>query len=343
MKIAVRADASAALGLGHVKRCLSLAHALQARGAEVSLFWRRIDVDCGALITSHGVASVCFASGPTHDEVADADAFLTACHAQAPELIVVDHYGLGSAWHRAVRRSIGARLAAIDDLGDRALDIDTLIDPNLASDHALKFAGRLPATAKLLCGPDFALLGPAYASARRCEVRSTVRSIGIFMGGTDDADLSTLALEALCEDIGFAGHIEVATTGGNPHRAELARRVQARGDTVLTLDQPDLAAFFARHDLHIGAGGGATWERCCIGAPTLAVIAAANQRQVLLPLQRLGVLSVLTEEPPTAADIAVSLRELIANAALRRNLARRSRELVDGRGAQRVAQHLLAP
>ena len=338
--IVIRADASAALGLGHLKRCLSLAQALRAQGAAVTLAWRRIDVDCTPMIERAGVVSCCIGSGRASSELIDARDLLAALPAAA--LVIVDHYALGERWHRVVRAATQARIATIDDLADRALAADIAIDPNFSSDPAAKFAGRLPAKARLLAGPQHALLAPAYADAPRCVLNEPVRSIGIFMGGTDAAGLSAVALDAL-ETIGFPGRIEIATTQGNPHLAALLERAAARSNLVITLDQPDLAGFFARHDLQIGAGGGATWERCCIGAPTLAVIAADNQRPVLLPLQQMGVLRVIAEEPPTIAAIAAATRELIENPALRRSLAERATALVDGRGAQRVATALLTP
>jgi UDP-2,4-diacetamido-2,4,6-trideoxy-beta-L-altropyranose hydrolase len=286
------------------------------------------------------VVSCCIGSGRASSELIDARDLLAALPAAA--LVIVDHYALGERWHRVVRAATQARIAAIDDLADRALAADIAIDPNFSSDPAAKFAGRLPAKARLLAGPQHALLAPAYADAPRCVLNEPVRSIGIFMGGTDAAGLSAVALDAL-ETIGFPGRIEIATTQGNPHLAALLERAAARSNLAITLDQPDLAGFFARHDLQIGAGGGATWERCCIGAPTLAVIAADNQRPVLLPLQQMGVLRVIAEEPPTIAAIAAATRELIENPAQRRSLAERATALVDGRGAQRVATALLTP
>ncbi len=341
MKVAMRADASAAIGLGHVKRCLSLAQALRALGADVSLAWRRIDLDCAPLIEAAGVVSRCIADGPVSREANDARDFLAASPAAAR--IVVDHYALGEPWHRAVREASGAKLAAIDDIADRALAVDWLVDPNHSADPAAKFAGLIGPQTHLLAGPRHALLAPAYADAPRCELRDSVHSIGLFMGGTDAANFSLLALRALRDGAGFGGAIEIATTSGNPNLAALREAIAGDERTRLTLDQSDLAAFFARHDLQIGAGGGATWERCCVGAPTLALIAADNQRAVLLPLQDLGVLRVLADEPPSQATIADAARELITNPALRRSLAERSRALVDGRGALRVATALLAP
>lgn len=339
MKVVMRADASAAIGLGHVKRCLSLAQALRALGAEVTLAWRRIDLDCAPLIEAAGVVSRCIGDGPVSREANDARDFLAAVPWAG--CIVVDHYALGERWHHAVREASGAKLAAIDDIADRMLAVDWLIDPNYSTDPAAKFAGLIGPETRLLAGPQHALLAPAYADAPRCELRDSVRSIGLFMGGTDAANFSLLALRALRDGVGFGGAIEIATTSGNPNLAALREAVDER--TRLTLDQSDLAAFFARHDLQIGAGGGATWERCCMAAPTLALIVADNQRAVLLPLQDLGVLRVLADEPPSQAAIADAARELITNPALRRSLAERAKALVDGRGALRVATALLAP
>lgn len=340
MKVAIRADASAAIGLGHLRRCLSLAQALRAQGAAVSLAWRRIDLDCAPVIEAAGVASTCIGEGRVPGELIDVRDFLVA--APAAERIVVDHYALGARWHRVARDHTDAKLAAIDDIADRALAVDWLIDPNFSADPEAKFAGLIGPGACLLAGPRHALLAPAYAQAPRCAAHEAVHSIGIFMGGTDAANVSLPALRALRERLGFRGEIEVATTSGNPNLAALREAAARWPATRLTLDQPDLAAFFARHDLQIGAGGGATWERCCIGAPSLATITADNQRPVLLPLQSMGVLRVLPDEPPTEAAIADAARDLIENPALRRSLAERSRALVDGRGAQRVATELLA-
>ena len=344
MKIAIRADASASIGLGHIKRCLSLAQALRDEDAEVLFFVRATDVDAAGEIARRGFDCHAIAEGPVRDhdtEHDDARAFIASSRSFEPDAVLADHYGLGADWHRAVHQGTGAQMAAIDDLGDRPMAVDLLVDPNFAADHTAKHARHGDAPAVLLGGPGYALLAPAYADAPRGEPRDSVASIGIFMGGTDEANLSALALTVVREDLGFRGAVEIATTSGNPHLAELRARVEADAGTQLTIDQPDLAAFYARHDLHLGAGGGATWERCCLGAPTLALLAAPNQREVLLPLQNIGVMRVVTAEPPSASDIVPPLRELIVDAALRHSLSVHGRALVDGLGARRVARRLL--
>lgn len=341
MKFAFRTDASGSLGLGHLKRCMALGHALRGRGAGVHFYLRPSDVNGAELAAEQGFSATTLGPTAAQGEVADATAFVHAARSSRsarPDVVVVDHYGLGARWQRAVRGALDARIAAIDDLADRSHDVDVLVDHNLCDDA--KYAGRISADTKLLAGPRYALLGPAYAATPHNEAMAQVRSIGICMGGTDALNLNETALDACRSLAGFDGDIEIATTSANPHLERLRERLLADPRTRLSLDQTDLAAFFARHDLHIGAGGGSTWERCCIGAPTLAVIAADNQRPVLMPLRELGVLELVADEPPTADPIARALQALLGDARRRAALGRNARKLVDGLGAERVADQL---
>jgi UDP-2,4-diacetamido-2,4,6-trideoxy-beta-L-altropyranose hydrolase len=171
-----------------------------------------------------------------------------------------------------------------------------------------------------------------------------VRGIGIFMGGVDAARLSEAALRGCRERAGFDGPIELVATTAHPHLDALRAAVAQDAAATLTLDLPDLSAFFARQDLQIGAGGGAAWERCCIGAPTVALVGADNQCVVVDELRRVGAAATLSGNvPPTQDAIGALVRDLLRDAPRRRRLAERAAALVDGRGAERVALALCAP
>lgn len=357
MRVAFRVDASRAIGLGHVQRCLALAYALRELGVGVVFITRRLDVDTMSRITAAGfpahllstpAADAMIDDMPVHSAWAgvswtvDVDETIAALAAEAPDWLVVDHYAFDARWHRALASALKARMAVIDDLADRELHADLLIDHNLAEpDHRSKYRGRLADSTLLLGGPRYALLGPAYVDAPRCSPGNVVRSIGIFMGGADAANLSEASLRACREVAAFDGEVELVTTLANPARSRLEALAGGWPRTRTTVDLPDLAAFFARHDLQIGAGGGATWERCCVGAPALALVAADNQRAVIPALARLGAVATLAgNKTPTAASIGQALSDLLANPGQLQSLSERARSLVDGRGAQRVALRL---
>jgi UDP-2,4-diacetamido-2,4,6-trideoxy-beta-L-altropyranose hydrolase len=362
MRIAIRVDASARIGLGHLLRCLALAQAMRLLDVHVCFVTRELGLDSVSRLQAGGFAVHLLpapeaAVGPNGPEASphadwlevpasqDADETAAALHSTAPwHWVVVDHYALDASWHRAVAAATGASIAVIDDLADRPLAAALLVDHNLAEpDHRQKYAERLAPDTDVLGGPRFALLGPAYAQAARCAPGAEVRRIGIFLGGTDPAKLSAVALRACREVAGFRGAIELVSTRANPRHAELRTLAASWPDTTLSLDLPDLAAFFARHDLQIGAGGGATWERCCIGAPTLALVAAANQLAVVPQLERLGAVAALPAGiAPTVETVGRTLRALIDDGSRRTALAARARKLVDGHGAMRVALRLAA-
>lgn len=351
VRVAIRVDASARIGTGHLKRCLSLVQALIEQGAGVSVITRALD-NVSAQVLRDAPCPVRWLPAPAHPPAAvgsetahaawagvtweqDVQDTLAALQPERPDWLVVDHYAFDARWHEAVRGSLGGHLLVIDDTADRSLAPDVLLDHNWAPDHRAKYAGRLARKPHWLVGPRHALLSSAYRNAPRYAFQPVVRSIGIFMGGTDPDGVSARMLSA-CRAAGFTGAIEVVSTSANPHLRSLRDTCAHDAGATLTLDEPDLAAFFARHDLQLGAGGGATWERCCIGAPTIVIPVAANQSAVVPGLDSLGAVRAATEH--TLADV---LLELIADPLQRQSLAQTAATLVDGRGAQRVALHLL--
>lgn len=290
------------------------------------------------------------ADAPAHADWARVDAHRDALEtseilsAQRPDWVLVDHYAFDHRWHAQVRQQLSCRIAVIDDLGDRKLAADLLIDHNPHPDHATKYRHGIPAGTACCFGPNYALLGPDYEDAPRYEFHDVVRSIGIFLGGTDPRQFNLIALAACREIAMFRGPIEIATTSANPTLKALEEAVAHTEDVILSVDQRNLAQFFARHDLQIGAGGGATWERCCIGAPTVGLVCAENQLHSMPYLHDLEALDMVRPlgdwSGVRAADVAQAVAGLIANPSRRRRLSDKSRTLVDGRGAFRVAARI---
>lgn len=332
MRVAIRADASASLGTGHLRRSLSLARALTACGVEAMFLSRKVDEVASAVLREEPFTVHWLEGAAT-----DAGECAAVLQDDPVQWVVVDHYKLDSVWHDAVRKQLGCRIAVIDDLADRPLAPDLLIDHN-DPEAADKYASRLQRECGILAGPHFALLDLAYASAARYGFNAHVRSIGIFMGGTDPNGHCLAALRACRRVLGFTGPVEVVCSPASPGYAQLADECARWPDTRLVDALPDLAAFFARHDLQIGAGGGSVWERCCIGVPTIACVIAPNQLSTVPRLAALGALAWARDEDggPEAA-LAAQARKLLDDPELRRSLGETAGRLVDGLGSARVA------
>lgn len=350
MRVAFRVDASAQIGMGHLKRCLSLAHAIIRLSGEVAFVWRDHGFDCTAQIEHAGCLSLRLPPSPPSStissdgpvtsglvgvepdkDVAQTVALLTNWR---PDWLVVDQYAFNAVWHGMARRALDCRLAVIDDLGDRPIDADLLIDHNPAPDHRVKYATHGGRIGQLLGGARFALLGPEYFDLAPMVIGEDVRSVGIFMGGADAANHSELALVA-CRAAGFRGQISVVSTSANPNLAALGEVIAHDPDATLLMNLPSLADFFISHDLQIGAGGGASWERCRAGVPAVVLATAANQSVVTSALRSAG--AAMTIDEPSREALQMSLSHLLRDPVRGRALAQSASRLVDGRGCERVA------
>lgn len=316
-------------------------------------FSRSLDVEYAKLAGDHELfeltaapaAPVFLPGTPPHaawagtDQLDDAAETISAATEFAPDWVIVDHYAFDASWHDAVRAALSCRIMVVDDLADRPLAPDMLVDHNLHHNHQAKYAGVLAGDPVLLTSPRYAMIDPVFAEARPYNFRETVDRVGIFLGGADEADVTSAVLHGLRE-ADFCGTIGVVASSANPNLDGLRARIAADRHATLAVDLPDLATFFADHDLQIGAGGGATWERLCLGAPSILLALADNQHAVLQPLKAHDV-SLVLPSSWTIGDVCIAVRKLISAVEDRRKMSRRARNMVDGLGTHRIANALL--
>lgn len=348
MQIIVRADASPRIGIGHVRRCLTLARALRKFGADVRFAVQEWGADLAPLLAEFADGALRLPSplpeqdaDPVswlpHGQVHDFQELLAALARGRPDWIIVDHYALDAEWHDLARYELGCRILVIDDLADRPLRADLVVDPNWDRDHRTKYRDVV-GEAELLGGPHYALIDPRYGTGEPHEQSNGVASIGLFMGGTDPARATVPVLETV-RAAGFGGKIGIVTSGMNPNIASIQAAASTDGDVEVDVDLPDLTAFFRHHDLFILAAGGTTWERMASAAPAIAVITAENQREIANQLADEGLQWLV--QAGDWASLRAMLPAILADPDGRLEQARRCRKLVDARGAERVAAALL--
>ncbi len=339
MKVAIRADASTAIGTGHVMRCLTLADALRERGAAIRFVCRQAPGHLGNLIAEKGYE---IAWLPERGNLAE-DARVThaAIADQAPwDWLIVDHYALDAAWERELR-DLALKLMAIDDLADRSHDCDLLLDQNLQ--EAGRYAGLIPDACTMLIGPKYALLRPQFVEARKnLRVRDgRVSRLLVFFGGADAGGETLKALSAIRmlgrPDIA----VDVVLGQTNPHRQEIEVACRDLSNVTLHCQAENMAELMAAADLFIGAGGTSSGERCCLGLPALVLATADNQITQSVALGHAGAhlylglaSSVNMERLAQLIDEILQLPELLIH------MEKCGQEIVDGRGTRRVADSL---
>lgn len=354
--VVFRADASHRIGTGHVMRCLTLADALRARGAHVGFVCRDLDGHLMALLRTRGMdvralpapARAASKAGPEYagwlgvPERTDAVETIAALPNRQPDWLVVDHYGLGSAWELQVRANVG-RLLVVDDLADRPHDCDVLLDPNHWVVPDRRHVGQVPEHSQILTGAQYALLGPEYANARPvASVRDgVVRRVLVYFGGSDPHDITGMTLAVLSQS--EFGHLDVDIVVGpnNAHRGAILTQAARRPRTCVHEPRAHLADLMAAADLAFGAAGVATWERMCLGLPSLVVCIADNQRPTCEALSAEGLIQYVGDWTSVGPeDLAHALRRVLAEPERLTRLSTLGARLVDGLGASRVAAKL---
>ncbi len=344
------------MGIGHLSRCLTLAETLRTRGVQSQFICRPHAGHLMSRIEGEGLRVTALRAPPpsipnvaddyaawlgvTQDE--DAAETSAALAGEEPEWIVSDHYALDTRWETQLRAHT-RHLMAIDDLANRTHACDVLLDQNFYAAADERYAGLVPAGCRLMTGPRYALLRPEYAQ-HRCShppLRDSLRRVFIFFGGSDPHNLSGAALEALSRPSLRHLMVDVVAGVNNPHRRQLERQASERPNTTLHGPLTHLAGLLSHADLAIGAAGTTTWERMCLGVPSLVVCIAENQRSGAEALAREGMILYLgTERDAGVANFAAAIDRVVSGVEDLSTQALRGWLAVDGLGTMRVAESL---
>ena len=356
-KILIRVDASKNIGTGHVMRCLTLANEAKRHGWTTCIVLRDPDTNIVAYLSSLGhdvkeLVSSNYSKGNSGNTLEHGD-WLTVSQTQdahetadivrdfKPDWLVVDHYAIDSTWLSIIEK-YGAKILVIDDLGDRDLICDLLLDQNLGA-SAAKYIGKVSRNCRLLLGPDFALIRDEFKEWREKSLKDRfdrdVKNILITMGGVDANNYTLKVLRELTKSKYATDCVMTTILGGSyPHKKALYEFLGSSALNVSIIsDVKNMAEIMSSADICIGAAGSTSWERCCLGLPTLTFAIADNQ---------IPILDELVKHACTIASsvnrICVDFDSLISkdHIAVLKRLSSNSASVTDGKGVQRVLNQL---
>ena len=354
MNIAFRVDASSQIGTGHFMRCLTLADALSQRGAQIRFISRHLLEHLQGLLLNRGYEFMMLESQANEnvDDLVHSHWLGTSQRSDAEEAfqllsdriwdwLVVDHYALDARWESKLRQIVKTILV-IDDIADRLHDCDILLDQNYYADMDSRYTGKVPTDCRLLLGPHYALLRDEFRQWRQQVKPRTgpVKKILVFFGGVDADNFTGLTIEALA-GLGSCGlQIDVVIGAQHPYREQIE---SACSEYMFScyVQTNRMAEFMAKADLAIGAGGSATWERCCLGLPAIVFSLADNQRDIVKGLDLIGAGQYIDSQL-VANSLALNddILELIKNKNHLKSLSAKAYATTDGEGVDRVCAAL---
>lgn len=362
MHFAFRADASLKIGTGHVIRCLTLADALRERGAQSRFICREHPGNLIDLIRQRGYVvhalpydqywevqdeRASHAAWLGADWKTDAEQTIVGTDRMVIDWLIVDHYALDQRWE-SLMRGYCRSLMVIDDLADRPHDCDLLLDQNLGR-SAQDYAGLLNSDTSTLIGPQFALLRPEFAALRPKSLARRAQSpqfkhLLITMGGVDKDNATCQVLGAL-QNCALPADLHVTVVMGL--HAPWLPQVQALAakmpwPTAVLVSVNNMAQLMAESELCIGAAGSTSWERCCLGLPSLLLVLAANQMEAAKAIEVTKSAWILEKSDDLSKNMAILFEKLTVSTALLESSAAASC-ICDGSGINRLTDLLVNP
>lgn len=359
MKVVFRVDSSLEIGSGHVLRCLTLADRLRENGDSCQFICREHLGHLASLIKDKGF-HVDLLSPPVKAEYSESkdlpehaswlgvdwetDAFDTkeVILGSDVDWLVVDHYGLDHRWQRLLA-GIVKKLMIIDDLADRVHDCDLLLDQTYGRVD-VDYQSLIPFGSTSLLGADYILLRPEFNQIRNQALlkrqKADFNCLLISLGGGDKNNLAGEILASLSPD-SLPNNIEITLVlGWGAPWLEQVREQAARLPWNITVHEVvnNMAQLMLDSDWAIGAAGGTSWERACLGLPAVLIVIAENQRLLAKQLQNSGAVKVVHMDELASPVILVnSIKCLLRDYD---DMVQNCASICDGLGVARVERKM---
>ncbi|ORU93568.1 MAG: hypothetical protein A6F70_06030 [Cycloclasticus sp. symbiont of Bathymodiolus heckerae] len=334
-------------------RCLTLAKELKEQGAVIEFICREHEGNLIERIEQQGFTTHVLPISQSTviedglygsqwlgaNQQEDATLCLPILEKIKPDWLIVDHYSLDQTW-QSVLAECFSKLMVIDDLANRKHQCDVLLDQTYGRKDS-DYAGLVPKCSQLLLGSEYALLRPEFAEWREFSlqrrIKPSFKKLLITMGGVDADNVTGELLDAL-KACSLPKELEINIVMGAtaPHLKNVQQQAKLLPyKTNVLVDVSNMAEIMANADLAIGAAGATTWERCCLGLPTIQIVIAINQRLIAELIDNVGAALCLGIEQ---LDQLCNYISKVKNK--REQLTVCSSKIVDGTGTIQVVRYL---
>lgn len=360
MDIVFRCDASIQIGTGHVMRCLTLAYELARQGAKCHFICREHEGNLIDFIAQKGYEvykiginnSIQNDTEPTlfHSEwlgtsqTEDATQTIDIVSTIQPQWLVIDHYALNNYWEQKLRPYCESILV-IDDLADRKHDCDVLLDQTFGR-VIQDYQHLVPNHCEVLCGTTYALLRPEFSKWRQYSLErrknNVLEHILVNLGGVDKDNLTSKILDALKQaPLSKSCRITVVMGSTSPWISTVIEKArQLPWPAEVKTGVFTMAELMANSDLAIGAAGSTSWERCCLGLPTIMLVIAENQMDIANNLESINAVKVVLNSNDLVKAINTYLSELIQTPEKLEAMSQSSADVLDGYGIYKVIEKM---
>lgn len=331
--ILFRVDGTPQEGFERIYRCLNFAGALQRR-RRPTYFLSQFDPGSLAFSIRRGGHDWIPAEHPigTHE---DLDQTLQQIRKLRPSAVLVDSHTV-SEDHLHELRAAGPSLVSLDHTASlhfpSRLVINPLLGPNL-DDY------RITCGTQMLVGSRYALVRPEVRRARPVRAQEPPQPFRIMLAlGDDDPNQQVMELTRLLMNCPRVGRVDTVVRTHHPAIETLRTLAEDYpGRFELATEPGEVTTRLSRCHLAVSAGNGWSLELACVGIPQLIVLQDEGHRPTAVRLEEEGAAVLLGAHPNLNAQaIRQAVQNLLADPQERQAMSRAGRQLIDGRGPDRL-------
>ena len=348
----VRVDAGIEIGDGHFLRCLTLANRLKNKNNQIIFISNKLPKHFVEKIKRSNF-KIYKINGYTHiqeeklgkkikkqlinNDLVETKKIIEK-YKNSTNWLIIDHYGIDYFWEKNVRKNI-EKIIVIDDLANRKHTCDILIDHNFYKNMKKRYTKLIPNHCKQFIGPKFTLLRPEFYNARKnLKRKKQFKRILISFGGSDPSNETKKALLAI-DDLDEKYTVDVIVGTSNPNKKEIMKLCSKISLCNFYEQVENISKYMKKADLAIGAGGTSTWERCCLGLPTIVTSLSKDQEKINENLSRIGcVINLGIAKKSTKSDYIKILKEIDSKRL--KEISKKCLLLVDGEGVKRTVSKI---
>ncbi|MBQ8822338.1 MAG: UDP-2,4-diacetamido-2,4,6-trideoxy-beta-L-altropyranose hydrolase [Lachnospiraceae bacterium] len=336
-KIIIRADGNAKIGAGHLMRCLTVAEQIEQRE---NVLFVCADQESAGLVLERGFSA--FVLGTEYRDMMSELPLWEQMRMQnvggllmGDVVILVDSYFADADYLKALQAY--GKVFLMDDLAADAKPVDGIINYNAYASEELYEPYEKSHQTRFFTGSGFTPVRPEFVD-RDYRISEQVNSVLLTTGGGDRDNIAGHILEVIYrEGIVF----KVVTGRFNPNYEVLCEYAKAHPGVEILHDVKDMAGLMLTCDMAITAGGTTVYELCSIGVPFICFSYAENQEKAVSYMSKkqiaLSAGKYHVDAQQCLEEMKAAFDRLLGDHALRRSFHKREKEVVDGRGAKRIA------
>jgi len=341
LQILVRADASPSIGGGHIIRMLALCDEFKLRGAKINFACSKETLDTVRDLSNKTYSVTLIPDEKNKDKELE---FLEKEFGKDTDLLIIDHYQWNESVEKHCKKWAG-QIFVVDDMANNKRECDYLLNSSLGWNKK-HYSRLVPSTCKLFLGPSYALLSSSIRIRRMNSKMKQTSNINfsrivVSMGLTDPENMTFGIVDALIKK-NMKYDVDVIVGRKLKKLNELKKLIDNSIAKINLYIEPDnYIDILSSATLVIGAAGNSSWERSCLGLPSIIIAVAENQEHQAKMIEASGAGKYLGVPSGNSFEKIVNISlDYLSDTNKLNEIRNKALSLCDGLGAARIASEL---